>query len=161
MYLNKLSVPSILLLAASVLLPALPARTQSLGVMTVTSPNHRGNEITSRVTQVNQGSRNANDRFKTVVIVKEIDSASPKLVEAQATNEPLNVIIKIDSPKNGKDVETLDLQDATIVRLCGTRQGAKTSEKIEFRYNKIEVTNHDGSKSNVDSWNVIRARALP
>jgi type VI secretion system Hcp family effector len=127
--------------------------------MTVTSANHKGNAtLTSRVTQISQGARNPNSQFKTVRILKEFDAASPKLLEAQATNELLNVKLKIDAPKTGKAVETLDLQDATIVSLCETKQGAKNLEEIQLTFGKIEVTNHDGSKSNPASWDISVVR---
>jgi type VI secretion system secreted protein Hcp len=86
-------------------------------------------------------------QWKPFTIVKEVDSASPKLFQALKQNEVLNV--KIEFSAGGKAPRTIELQGATIANLHTVRQGV---EEIEFRYEKIVVTHQNGQKSYSDDW---------
>ena len=185
---KRLSLPSMLLLAASFVL-ALPAGAQLGGVMYVTSANNKGNAtITgkegSRVLDVRHSTSIVSPRdpqsglptgqrqresglptgqrqrepgvasgkriWKPVTIVKEIDSTSPKLLQALRQNEVLEV--KLEFTPGGKAPKAISLQGATITNLQRVRQGGKDVEEIEFRYEKIEITHQNGQKSYSDDW---------
>jgi len=172
---KRLSVLSTLLVAASLLLAALPARAQLGGVMFVTSANPKGNAtITakegSRVLEVKHSIVSPRDPqsglptgkrqqpqlasgkriWKPITIVKEVDSASPKLFQAFKQNEVLQV--KLEFNPGGKAPKTVELRGATVANLHTVRQGGKEVEEIEFRYEKIEVTHQNGQKSYSDDW---------
>jgi type VI secretion system secreted protein Hcp len=172
---KRLSVLSIVVVAASFLSAALPARAQNGGVMFVTSTTPRGSSITgkegSRVIGVKhsivsprdpqsglptgkrqQASGVASGRriWKPITILKEVDSTSPKFWQALRQNDVLQV--RLEFNPNGKTPKTIELQGATIANLRNIQQGGKPVEEIEFKYEKIEVTYSDGKKSYADDW---------
>jgi type VI secretion system secreted protein Hcp len=187
---KRLSVVSTLVVGASFLLAAVPARAQNGGVMFVTSANAKGNAtITekqgSRVIEVKTivsprdqqsgltpgkresvsprdpqsglptGQRQSGlpagkRQWKPITIVKEIDSASPKLFQAFKQNEFLQV--KVEFNPNGKTPKTIELQGASIANLHNVRQGNREVEEVELTYQKIEVTYSNGKKSYADDW---------
>lgn len=172
---KRLSVLSIVFVAASFLSAALPARAQTGGVMFVTSTSPRGSSITgkqgSRVIEVKHSIVSPRDPqsglptgqrqrasgvasgkriWAPITIVKEIDSASPKFWQAIRQNDVLQVRLEFNS--NGKTPKTIELQGATIANVRNIQQGGKPAEEIEFRYEKIAVTYRDGKKSYADDW---------
>jgi type VI secretion system secreted protein Hcp len=175
MFFNKMSVLSTLAVA-SVLAAALPARAQNGDVMFVTSANPKGSaSITgkegSRVLEVRHsvvsprdpqsglptgqrkqqsGQASGKRQWKPITILKEVDSASPKLWQALKQNEVLQVKLELNS--SGKTVRTIELQGATIANIRKIQQGEKPVEEIELNYQKIEVTYRDGKKSYADDW---------
>jgi type VI secretion system secreted protein Hcp len=88
--------------------------------------------------------------WKPITIVKEADAASPKLFQALRQNELLEV--RLEFNPGGKTPKTIELQGATIANLQKVRQGNKDVEEIEFKYEKIVVTQQDGKKSYADDW---------
>ena len=179
---KRLSGISALVVTASFLLVTLPARAQNGGVMFVTSANPKGNAtITekqgSRVIGVKHsivsprdpqsglptGKRQSTSPreaqsgiasgrriWKPITIVKEADSASPKLFQALRQNEVLEVRLEFNPGE--KTPKMIELQGATIANLQKVRQGDKDVEEIEFRYERIVVTQQDGKKSYADDW---------
>jgi type VI secretion system secreted protein Hcp len=84
-----------------------------------------------------------------VTITKEIDAASPKLMQAMNTHESLsNVSIVFRSTGAGKSVQTLVLKNAMITAIRLSRH----TETIDIEYTTIEVTWTDGGKTATDDW---------
>ena len=88
--------------------------------------------------------------WQPITILKEIDSASPKLLQALKQNEVLQV--KLEFNPGGNTPKTIELQGATIANLQNVRQGNREVEQIELTYQKIEVTYSNGKKSYADDW---------
>jgi type VI secretion system secreted protein Hcp len=170
-----------MLVAASFLLATLPARAQNGGVMFVTSANPKNAAVTgkegSRFIEVKHavvsprdpqsglptGQRQSGQRqresgvasgkriWQSITIVKEKDSASPKLFQAFTLNEG-ELRVKLELNPSGKSPKTIELQDARITNIHNVRQGGKPAEEIELTYQKIEVTYSNGKKSYADDW---------
>ena len=87
--------------------------------------------------------------WQSITIVKEKDSASPKLFQAFTLNEG-ELRVKLELNPSGKSPKTIELQDARITNIHNVRQGGKPAEEIELTYQKIEVTYSNGKKSYAD-----------
>lgn len=84
-----------------------------------------------------------------IVITKEMDASSPKLMQAMNTHEPLNdVTIVFRNTGAGKAVQTLNLKDAFISSV----QVSGRTERITVQYATIMVTWTDGGKTATDDW---------
>jgi type VI secretion system secreted protein Hcp len=86
-----------------------------------------------------------------ITITKETDAASPKLMQAMATNEVLsNVTITfVGSGAGGaKAAQKIVLTNATITGI----HKVGNSEQITFDYPTIEVTWVSGGKTMSDDW---------
>jgi type VI secretion system secreted protein Hcp len=89
----------------------------------------------------------------TVTVVREVDSASPKLALALASNETLSQVVILfpaGSSSDEKAAQEVELTDAAI---AGIEKTGNT-EKITLSYQKIEVSYVKGSKSATDDWSV-------
>jgi type VI secretion system secreted protein Hcp len=97
-----------------------------------------------------------------LVITKEIDSASPKLLQALQTNEALTeLLVKASDPasKTPSDV-TIEATNALVTKIDHVGTDAqhpslakgKSYEEISFTYQKITVTNVAGKTSVTDNW---------
>ena len=85
-----------------------------------------------------------------ITIRREVDAASPKLMQAMNTREALNdvTIVFPSGAGAGKAAQTINLKDAVItsVRVSGR------SEEITIEYQTIQVTYVNGNKSATDDW---------
>ncbi len=86
---------------------------------------------------------------KPIVITREVDSASPKLLQACCTNEVIeSAVLSFSTPGAGGDpmpVRKIELTNGAIVaiRAAGTRGGRKCQEFILI-YEKLKVDNMPG-----------------
>jgi type VI secretion system secreted protein Hcp len=86
-----------------------------------------------------------------ITITKEVDSASPKLFQASASNEVLSqVVIAFQGSGAGDAAQKIVLTNATILSI---RKAGKT-EQITLDYQVIEVTYAKGGKTAMDDWSV-------
>lgn len=84
-------------------------------------------------------------QHKPVVITKSIDAASHQLYQAQITHETLtSVVIEfVDTSADGREhvVETVDLEDASIISLSFASRGGTPCNLITLDYGAIS---HNG-----------------
>jgi type VI secretion system Hcp family effector len=88
-----------------------------------------------------------------ITIRKEVDSASPKLMQSMNTHEPLSdvmIVFKTSGAGAGKVAQTINLKDAMIssVRVSGR------TETITIEYDTIQVAYTNGNKTATDDWSV-------
>lgn len=168
MYFNKLRLSLAPFLVACVLLPALPATAELGGIMIVTSARQgeingpaklNGKEgipilsvstATAPSRDTPTGLASGRRQQRPVTIVKEIDAASPKLMQALKTHELLQVMIEFHP--QAKSPERLNLTNATVANFRTVKQGNKEVEEIELIYEKIEWTFAGGKKTVSDDW---------
>jgi type VI secretion system secreted protein Hcp len=86
-----------------------------------------------------------------ITIRREVDSASPKLMQAMNTHELLNdvaIVFSASGAGGGKAAQTIRLKDAMItsVRVSGR------TETITMEYGTVFVTWTDGGKTATDDW---------
>ena len=86
-------------------------------------------------------------QHKPLVITKQIDKATPLLLNALVTNENLTQVL-IGLRQGGQQVATIKLTNASI---AGRVQRGST-ESISFTYQKIEWTWIDGGVTATDDW---------
>jgi type VI secretion system secreted protein Hcp len=101
-----------------------------------------------------------------VTIVKHLDGATPQLLQALYTNEPLPSVL-IEFSRKGMDgrlavYQTIRLTNATIGKIaqfggveCSDKLIPNTSpiEQVSFTYQKMEVDNLESRTTMTDSWN--------
>jgi|CZKI01.1.fsa_nt_gi type VI secretion system secreted protein Hcp len=100
-----------------------------------------------------------------IVIKKEVDAASPQLLQALATNEVLKLVqlVFFDTPGDGKEVvyHTITLTNAMICRFreflqLGEKGGpvvdSRLLDEISLTYQKIEMENVLGGTQASDDW---------
>jgi type VI secretion system secreted protein Hcp len=97
-----------------------------------------------------------------IVITKEIDSASPKLLQAFQTNEALTQLLITASDPASKPArdETIEATNALVTKIDHVGADAqhpslakgKSYEEISFAYQKITVTDVAGKTSVTDNW---------
>ena len=165
MFFSKLSVRSRFLAVTYVLVAAIPALALAAMEGTITVQGSRQGVFKSgRVLEVQTSIVSPRDpqskmetgrrQHKPIVIVKEIDAASPMYLKALTSNETLTqVVIEFKSPQ-GKSPRTLKLVDAliTAIKRVPRAGGRGENEEISFTYREIEWTYVNGSKSAQDSW---------
>jgi type VI secretion system secreted protein Hcp len=85
-----------------------------------------------------------------ITVRREIDAASPKLMQAMSTHEALNnvTIVFAASGAGARKAQTINLKDAVIssVRVAGR------TETITIDYVAVLVTWTDGGKTATDDW---------
>lgn len=86
-----------------------------------------------------------------ITIQRMVDAASPKLMQAMNTHEPLNdvtIVFRSSGAGAGKVAQTINLRDAmiTAVRVFGR------TESITIEYGTVLVTWTDGGKTATDDW---------
>jgi len=88
----------------------------------------------------------------TITIVKEVDSASPKLFTALSTNETLKQVAITFQGASGdaKTAQKIVLTNATIVSI----HKVGSNEEIRLDYQTIEVTWVKGGTTMSDDWSV-------
>jgi type VI secretion system secreted protein Hcp len=86
-------------------------------------------------------------QHKPLVITKQIDKATPLLLNALVTNENLTQVV-ITLRQGGQAVSTIKLTNASIAE----RQQHGLTESISFTYQKIEWTWLDGGVTATDDW---------
>jgi type VI secretion system secreted protein Hcp len=103
------------------------------------------------------GQASGKRQHKPIVITKEIDKASPQLLQAVTTNEVLKeVVIQSVRPEpKGKEqvYQTITLTNAVISKVKGfSGKNKNEEEQFQFTFQKIEVTNLQGTKTATDDW---------
>ena len=145
---------------AGAMLCAVPAMAAFDTYMTITGSKQ--GQIRSRVTEklavvsvlhdqkMATGMATGRRQHGSITIKREVDEASPKLMQAMRTNEVLGdvTIMFGDTRAPGKSVRSVTLMDATIT----SDRKVGDSELITFEYSKIEVTWTDGGKTATDDW---------
>ncbi len=92
-------------------------------------------------------------------ITKEVGAGSPQLQQALAKNEVLKEVVLQFARNNGgktqvyRTIRLVNAQVAAIQRRSGSGKNAAGREEIAFTYQKLEVTDSQGSKTAVDNWN--------
>jgi type VI secretion system secreted protein Hcp len=145
---------------AGALLPAIPAMAAVDAYMTIKGSKQgqlKGEAMSERiaVTTVSHdaasGMASGKRQHGSIMVKKVIDVASPKLMQAMNTHEPLNdVTIVFSGTGAGKAVQTVSLKDAVITSV----QVSGRTETITFEYSAIQVTWTDGGKTASDDWEV-------
>jgi type VI secretion system secreted protein Hcp len=110
-------------------------------------------QLTSVVREapVTTGMASGKRQHSPITITKEVDSASPKLFQASASNEVLSqVVIAFQGSGAGDAAQKIVLTNATILSI---RKAGKT-EQITLDYQVIEVTYAKGGKTAMDDWSV-------
>lgn len=171
---SKTSVRSVLLASACILLLVLPAMAALDGFIFVQGARQgafkgslkRNGREASRVIEVNSsieaprdphtGLASGKRQHKPIVIVKEVDAASPQYFRALTNHEELSEVV-IEFNLRGKSPEKLTLKNAMITGIqkrpnrAGKNQGHET-EEITFTYREIEWTWTGGKKTFSDDW---------
>ena len=101
-------------------------------------------------------------RHQPITVRKEVDAASPQLLQACCTNETLSSVIEfVKADKVGKPNYILNLTGGRVLgikHLPTTPKGTKhlqdkwDEEEISFAFQKIAVTWNDGGISMKDDW---------
>ena len=100
-------------------------------------------------------------RHVPIIITKEIDSASPKLLQALSTNETLSDFVIQSSDPSSKSAPPITIQ-ATNARVTSINHVAndgqhpsltkgKAYEEISFAYEKVQVTRGQAAPE-TDTW---------
>ncbi|MGA3033830.1 MAG: type VI secretion system tube protein Hcp [Terracidiphilus sp.] len=147
---------------ASALLPAIPAIAAVNAYMTINGSKQgqlKGEAMSEKIalTSVSHDSAMATGiasgkrQHSSITIRKEVDAASPKLMQAMNTHEPLDdVTIVFPATGAGKAVQTISLKDAVITAV----QISGRTETITIEYPTVQVTWTDGGKTGTDDWEV-------
>jgi len=141
------------------LLPAVPVNAAMDAYMTIKGSRQgsiTGDAVSGQIRLVSvvrdtaSGMPTGRRTHSTITIVKEIDRASPKLFQAQSTNETLTeVVITFSGGAAGaKTAQKIVLTNATILSV----RKAGGNEQITLDYQTIEVTRIDGGKTATDDW---------
>jgi type VI secretion system secreted protein Hcp len=147
---------------AGALLPAIPAMAAVDAFMTINGSKQgqlKGEGMSEKIalTSVSHdsatGMASGKRQHGSIMVKKVIDVASPKLMQAMNTHEPLNnvtIVFQTTGAGAGKSVQTINLKDAAItsVRISGR------TEAITIEYGTILVTWTDGGKTATDDWEV-------
>lgn len=147
---------------ASAMLSAVPAMAAFDAYMTITGTKQgkfKGEAMSERLSftsvshDVSMASGMATGRRQhgSITITREVDQASPMLMRAMNTHEPLSdVTIVFQTPGGAarKAVHTITLTNGTItaVRVSGH------TETITIQYDTVLVTWTDGGKTASDDW---------
>jgi len=105
-----------------------------------------GHEITSP-TDAASGLPTGKRQHKPITITKQIDKASPLILNALVTNENLTEVL-IGMLRNGNQVMTVKLTNARLV----SRVQKGDVETLSFTYQKITWTWVDGGITAEDDW---------
>ncbi len=148
------------------MLPAIPAMAAFDTYMTINGTRQgqfKGEQMSEKIPvssvshNITMASRMATGRSQhgQITIQRMVDAASPKLMQAMNTHEPLNdvtIVFRTTGAGAGKTVQTLNLKDALIssVRVSGR------TESITIEYATIMVTWTDGGKTATDDWESSR-----
>jgi type VI secretion system secreted protein Hcp len=103
------------------------------------------------------GQASGKRQHKPIVITKEIDEASPQLLQAVTTNELLKEVViqsvRPDPKGKGQVYQTITLTNAAIAKVKGVSGKNKNEEeRFQFTFQKIEVTDVQGKKTATDDW---------
>jgi type VI secretion system secreted protein Hcp len=91
-------------------------------------------------------------QHKPLAITKEIDAATPLLLQAEFSNETLTqVLIGLVHPGGSSAYLTIKLTNAQIRSVHQFTEGGKTYEEVSFTYQKIETTFVGGATAE-DDW---------
>jgi type VI secretion system secreted protein Hcp len=145
------------LVLVSAMLPAVPAVAAMDAYMTIEGTKQgqfKGEVKTvshSTKMDVSSGMASGKRQHGEIMITREIDAASPKLMQAMNTHESLNnVTIVFHGTGSGteKVAQTITLTNAVItsVRVSGH------TETIVIEYSKVLVTWNNGGKTATDDW---------
>ena len=93
------------------------------------------------------GQATGNRQHKPITITKELDAATPKLLQALVTNETLTSVL-IGLLRNGQQVATVKLTNAGIADYAAHGD----TETWQFTYQKIVWTWVDGGITAQDDW---------
>jgi type VI secretion system secreted protein Hcp len=146
----------------SAMLPAVPAMAAFEAYMTINGTKQgrfKGEAMSERIAvmSVSHDARMASGKMTgkrqhgLITITREIDKASPMLMQAMKTNEALNdvTIVFLGSGAGaGKVAQTINLRNAIIT--ADRRSGR--NEQITIEYDTIQVTHANGNKSATDDW---------
>jgi type VI secretion system secreted protein Hcp len=151
----------LVMLCALILLPPLQALAAIDAYMTIKGTKQgaiKGDAMSDNIkvisvardTPMATGLASGKRMHSTITITKKIDMASPKLLQAQSTNETLSDVVITFQGATGdaKTVQKIELTNAVILSV----RKAGGNEQITFDYQSIEVTNVKGSKSATDDW---------
>jgi len=122
-----------------------------------------GTQTTMDVLQFEQGIVSPRDlatgqasgkrQYKPITIVKEVDAATPLLLDACATNEILPTVqFVLHPPGASADQLKVTLTDASCADLTDTTVATQELETIHFTFRKIEVEHLIGKTSFEDDW---------
>lgn len=145
---------------AGALLPASPAMAAFDAYMTINGSRQgqlKGEAMSEKIalTSVSHdsvmasGMASGRRQHGSITVTKEVDAASPKLMQAMSTHEPINdVTIVFRATGAGKAVQTINLKNALItsVRMTGR------TEAITIEYATVQLTWTDGGKTATDDW---------
>lgn len=172
---SKTSVRSLLMAPVCILLLALPAMAALDGFIFVQGAKQgafkgslkRNGREASRVIEVKSsieaprdphtGLASGKRQHKPIIIVKEVDAASPQYFQAFNKHEALSEVV-IEFNVRGKSPEKLTLNNAMITGIRRTPRssaggaGKNETEEITFTYQKIEWTWTGGKKTFNDDW---------
>ena len=95
-------------------------------------------------------------QHRPLTIVKEIDKASPTLMQALAGSDNLPMVklrfYRVDASGTEENYYTIELVNAQIVSLRQQATSAGATEVIAFQYQKIIWTIQDGGITAEDDW---------
>jgi type VI secretion system secreted protein Hcp len=101
-------------------------------------------------------------RHMPLVITKEVDSASPKLLSALSTNEALTELLiqSMDASTKGAPAITIQATNARVTSINHvgnddrhpTLTKGKSYEEISFAYEKVQLTRSDKGTPEIDTW---------
>jgi type VI secretion system secreted protein Hcp len=145
---------------AGAMLPAIPAKAAIDSYMTINGSRQgqfKGEAMSEKISLMSvshdaaTGMASGKRQHGSITIQREIDAASPKLMQAMNTHETLNdvtIVFRATGGGAGKAVQTVNLKNAmiTAVRVSGR------TEAITIEYPAIEVTWTDGGKTASDDW---------
>ncbi len=108
------------------------------------------------------GAASGKRQHKPLTIVKSIDSSTPQILQAIASNETLtSVVISFLKPGSSEEYYVITLENATISAvhevkqtLSGDSGSLKFSEyeEVSFTYEKITWEHKEGKTSATDNW---------
>lgn len=142
------------------LLPAIPAMAAVNAYMTIDGSKQgklKGEAMSERIAlsgvshDAATGMATGKRMHGEITVTKVLDAASPKLMQAMNTHEPLNdvtIVFQSTGAGAGKAVQTVNLKDAFISSV----QVSGRTEAIRIEYGTIMVTWTNGGKTASDDW---------
>ena len=105
-------------------------------------------------TDLGSGLASGKRQHKPLTILKEVDKASPLLLQALVTNENLTLFnLQLVAPGQDSVVYRIDLSNARVVDVHMITVDGRSREQVSFAYQKITWTWVSPNVVAMDDWN--------